>query len=439
MNTAILLRYAIELTMVIPAAVIAILPVYYSRKVKKTFFLGTISLLLAAEIGGGAVLCTSFGITSNAILFPSMIALFIAYHICFDLSLPKKIFCFGNAVFLCGFCTTYNTFLTAPLELKNAAPVYTVSSGLICIGITIIVVAAFARTLFVEFSALFENESLDSAWKTLSLVPIVAAAGMIWMKPISAENVMTGRLRMICLVVLLSVPLISLFLYEILWWLSNRMAEHAELQQSLDMMQMVEKQYQQTRRYLNETSSARHDFRQHILVIEEYLQSGEYDKLKEYIAPIYADVNRSHKVICSNQAVDAVANHYDEVAKSREVMIYWNVKTEETLPVKESDLCAVIGNLVENAILAATALTGDNRLVNVSIGILQEETLVISVDNPYRGTLTFDKNGLPMSNRPAHGIGLRSVRNIVERYKGSMEIETHNQIFKVSILMYAPD
>ena len=171
---------------------------------------------------------------------------------------------------------------------------------------------------------------------------------------------------------------------------------------------MVEKQYQQTRRYLNETSNARHDFRQHILVIEEYLQSGEYDKLKEYIAPIYEDVNRSHKVICSNQAVDAIANHYDEVAKAKDITIYWNIKTSATLPIKESDMCAVIGNLVENAIQAATTLTGDDRIVNVRVGVLQEETLAIAVENAYRGTLTLDKNGLPISNKINHGIGLRS-------------------------------
>lgn len=68
-----------------------------------------------------------------------------------------------------------------------------------------------------------------------------------------------------------------------------------------------------------------------------------------------------------------------------------------------------------------------------------QKTLVIAIENPYRGILTLDKNGLPVTDKPNHGIGLRSVRNIVERYKGSMEIETHNQLFNVSILMYAPD
>ena len=439
MNTSLSLRYFIELCMILPATAISILPVYYSRKIRKSLLFVMLVIMLTAVTAGGAVLCAMFGIRSNTVVFLSMIVFFPAYHFCFDVSLPKKIFCFANATMLCGFATTYTTFLTAPDEIGNTDAVYKVSSGLICLGTALFVCLIFARTLLVKFPELLETESLDSVWKVLMLAPIITALAVIWMKPVSAENVMTGRLRQLCIVILWAIPLIALFLYHIFWWLSKKITETAQLQQSYDLLQMEEKQYQKTLRYLHETSNARHDFRQHIHVIEEYLQAGEYDKLKEYIAPISDSINHSHKVICKNQALDAIANHYDEVAKSQEVTIYWNIKVGETLPIKESDMCAVIGNLIENSVIAANSLTGDDRLVNVRIGILQEETLVISVDNPYRGTLTLDKNGLPMSDRPDHGIGLRSVRNIVERYKGSMEIETHNGIFNVSILMYKPE
>ena len=439
MNVSILLRYVIELAMVLPAAAMAIMPVYYCRKVKTPFLFGAMGLLLAVIIGGSAVICTINRITSNTVILPAMILMFLAYNFCFDLSLSKKLFCFANAVFLCSFSTTYNSILTAPTEVLNSEPVYEVSSGLICLGVTVAVGVLFARTFIVKFPELFENESLDPVWKLLLIAPVVAAVGMVWMKPLDPQNAMAGRLREICIVVLLAVPLISLFLYHILWWLSKKLTEQAEMQRSLDMMQMIEKQYRETRRYLNETSSARHDFRQHILVIEEYLNAGKYDKLKEYIAPICDEVNRSHKVICGNQAVDAIANHYDEIAAEKEVRIYWNIKLGEMLPIKESDICSVLGNLIENAIQAATALTGDSRFVNVCVGIMHEVTLVVSVDNPYRGTHTLDKNGVPVSDKPGHGIGLRSVGKIVEKYGGTMEIETHNQMFKVSILMYKPE
>ena len=97
------------------------------------------------------------------------------------------------------------------------------------------------------------------------------------------------------------------------------------------------------------------------------------------------------------------------------------------------------GNLVENAIRAASKLDGDNRLVSVRIGLMNPKALVISIYNAYRGRIELDKNDLPITNKEGHGIGLRSVQNIVKRYKGSMVIETHNGIFNVSILMYRPE
>ena len=217
------------------------------------------------------------------------------------------------------------------------------------------------------------------------------------------------------------------------------MTETAQLQQGYDLLQMEEKQYRNTRQYLQETSAIRHDFRQHILYINELLKQGNTEKAKEYLSPIIDKVNRTHRVICKNAAVDAIANHYDEIAKSNNVSVSWVIDFNETLPISEADMCAVMGNLVENAIIAVQQLEGDNRVVNVRIGLLTPETLVISIYNAYKGRITLDKNGLPVTEKKNHGIGLRSVRNIVERYGGSMEIETHNQLFNVSILMYEPD
>ncbi|MCR5601438.1 MAG: GHKL domain-containing protein, partial [Ruminococcus sp.] len=202
---------------------------------------------------------------------------------------------------------------------------------------------------------------------------------------------------------------------------------------------MEEKQYRRTRRYLQETSEIRHDFRQHIVYISELLEQGQIEKAKKYLSPIMESVNRTHRIICTNQAVDAIANHYDDIARSINVVVSWSFDLTDKLPIDEADMCAVMGNLVENAIQAAEQLEGDNRLVNVRIGLLPPKTLVISIYNAYKGRLILDKNGLPVTEKKNHGIGLRSVRNIVERYGGTMEIETHNGIFNVSILMYAPD
>ena len=50
-----------------------------------------------------------------------------------------------------------------------------------------------------------------------------------------------------------------------------------------------------------------------------------------------------------------------------------------------------------------------------------------------------NKDGLPVTEKKNHGIGLRSVSNIVKRHDGNMVIQTANRCFDVSIVMYAPD
>ena len=66
----------------------------------------------------GGVLCAMTGITSNTVMFPSMIVFFLAYNFCFDLSVTKKLFCFANAAMICAFSTTYTTFPLRRWSLK---------------------------------------------------------------------------------------------------------------------------------------------------------------------------------------------------------------------------------------------------------------------------------------------------------------------------------
>ena len=137
-----------------------------------------------------------------------------------------------------------------------------------------------------------------------------------------------------------------------------------------------------------------------------------------------------------DQALDAIAAHYDYVAEKNGVKLDWTIDIAEEIPIRRSDLCSVVGNLVENSISAASKCESSDRYVSVKIGMLSPRTLVISIINPYKGKVVHGKNGLPDNNKAQHGIGLRSVANIVDRYGGSMEIETDNHIFNVSIVMY---
>ena len=97
----------------------------------------------------------------------------------------------------------------------------------------------------------------------------------------------------------------------------------------------------------------------------------------------------------------------------------------------------MFGNLIENALTAVKSLPPESRKINVIASMLSQYMTGISIDNPFEGNITFGQNGLPVSPKPAHGIGLVSVKNTVERYNGSMNIKTEEHVFSVDIILYS--
>ena len=269
--------------------------------------------------------------------------------------------------------------------------------------------------------------------------PIVTSVIIIWMNPVNAENVMTGRLRKICIVVLIAIPLVALFLYHLFWWLSKKISENAQLQQSYDLLKMEEKQFAITQQYLQETSELRHNFKHHLLVIQDYAEKGQTAEQLAYIKPLADIVDKPVKSICRNIPLNAICSHYSYKANEQGIHILWGIDLDGKVPISETELCAVIGNLIDNAIHAVSKLNDNDRVIDLRMGMVSPTALAISIKNTYSGTIVMDKNGLPVANKKNHGIGLRSVFNTVERYSGSMVIQTVNQVFDVSIVMYTAD
>lgn len=68
--------------------------------------------------------------------------------------------------------------------------------------------------------------------------------------------------------------------------------------------------------------------------------------------------------------------------------------------------------------------------------MLSDAMLGVSVSNPYTGKIRLGKNGLPHGGKAGHGLGLASVASTVQRYRGTLDIRTENNVFAVDILMY---
>ena len=65
------------------------------------------------------------------------------------------------------------------------------------------------------------------------------------------------------------------------------------------------------------------------------------------------------------------------------------------------------------------------------------QVLILQVSNRYGGKAKRDAKGALLSGKGArHGIGLRSVRRIAEKYHGQMEVVEKGDVFCVEVMAY---
>jgi sensor histidine kinase regulating citrate/malate metabolism len=102
--------------------------------------------------------------------------------------------------------------------------------------------------------------------------------------------------------------------------------------------------------------------------------------------------------------------------------------------VTDEDLCVVLGNLLDNAIAENQhAPPGAERYIQLYIAP-EEGALVIRLKNPLFRPLSV-RGGLPATLKPDavhHGIGLKNVRRICDRYNGELVWNDENRVFEIT-------
>ena len=427
--------FFLELAILFPSAVYALLPVRrYFRMSVPAVCAGAFCLLLGI-VAAGAGLCIRFGWSSNQVLFLVLPLFFAAYAVVVQLSLPKLFFCFFNAAMLSGLCTVLTSNLMAPV-LEDSSP-FDPASGFVCLGLCLLMGILFFRVLVIQLPQLLEREQLNLAWRWLLLIPLSFTVLLVWANPIHPDYVMIGRVRQVSLVLYLMLVAVLLLLYHIFWMVTESLTRNAELHRQNDLLLMERKRMEELRRYMDHTARLRHDFRQHLLVIDQLSREAESQKLQRYVHELCEEANSSGIVRYSaNSSVDAVVSYYAAIARKLGIQTDWNLDLPETLPMPEADYCAMLGNLVENAVYAAGKEQEEQRFLRVTSRLLSPAMLGLTVENSFSGTLNKKENGLPRSAREGHGLGLTSVTSTVKRYNGEMSIKTENGRFSVDILLF---
>ena len=205
------------------------------------------------------------------------------------------------------------------------------------------------------------------------------------------------------------------------------------------MLAMQQTQYQQLTRHIASTREARHDLRQHLNIIDQYLQNGDQEALKDYISQYrkYLPPDTQY-TYCKNYAVNAIVCYYAEEARREQIAFEVDLRIPEKLSVPEPELCAVIGNLLENALDACRDIRKPKPFIHVR---MKEENnqLILAIDNTCVKTPVEQDGRFLSSKHDGFGTGTSSVQNTAERYHGMAQFRCVNGVFYASVLLYGDE
>lgn len=188
-----------------------------------------------------------------------------------------------------------------------------------------------------------------------------------------------------------------------------------------DHMEIQRRGYDALARKMEAGRAYRHDMRHHLRIIEGLAKQGDCDKIIEYTGKMHGSLGELENVAhCKAPEINAVLSEYLSRAERSGCRITESIELPERLPFAEDDVCIVLANAVENAINACDKLPREERYINISAECVDNRRLFISVKNPCADMTEFDENGLPVvdGRSEEHGIGLRSVSRIAEKYNG---------------------
>ena len=430
-----LARYIAEFAMLYPAALLCYLPLSGFLRLRVKTLCPLVGAAVTAFVLLGALVCRHFQWSTNTLLFPMTALCLPLYVKSIRLPLPKALFVFFTASMLTAFSTSLTNCLCAPIELHNSEPVFALSSGLICLAVSLIVLAVFSLLFHRKIHWMLCNVSFTSIWRALFAAPLFLTVVFIWITPWSPSVVLTGRVREIGVVLLISFLGDLFWFYYFVYLTTHKMTEAVELQAQNQLLGMENARYRELREHMDTTRQLRHDFRQHLHVIAGLNEAKKYDKLTAYLAEYEGRLASPHPILCANAALDAIAGYYQHIAESQNTKIFWRLDLPERLPIDEVDLCMMLGNLLENALRAVCALPIEEREVTVISSMISDAMLGLSVENGYVGNIVFGRDGLPVARKRGHGIGLASVAATVKRYNGTLSVTAKDGTFGVNILL----
>lgn len=194
--------------------------------------------------------------------------------------------------------------------------------------------------------------------------------------------------------------------------------------------------YQGLRQEQAQVRALRHDMRNHLSALLGLLERGSWEEAERYLRQLGGSpALTGHRRFCGNETVDVVLASKAAALEEAGLTGEFQVSLPEQMDIPAPELCAMLGNALDNAIEGAAG--AEDRTVRLRARA-DKGLLMLRVENALGRPVKRGPDGAFVTTkgeREAHGFGLAGMEEIARRRGGSLEAKAEGGRFQLTVCL----
>lgn len=309
---------------------------------------------------------------------------------------------------------------------KTSDILESVNECIVSIGILLFVVV-LEKTRAIKKK---EFQIRSSLWLWLISVPVISIVIILLM--LNSTGLGERNIE----IEIAGILVINLAIFYLYGAVQDYYRQKIEKEEFFNRMEIYANQLDIMKNSYQKIKELRHDMRHHLGELKYLANTNEKKQLLAYIEDMERHmINTEEYVSSGNKEIDGTLNYLLQTAKKKLKEVDVSVSIPENLEIHNYLFNVILGNLLENAI--AAAVKTERKYLKIHIK-LKQNVIYIAVENSYNGEVKIKDNKIMTSkkDKKSHGIGLESVKRMVEEMNGMLDIQWKESVFTVNIMFY---
>jgi len=208
--------------------------------------------------------------------------------------------------------------------------------------------------------------------------------------------------------------------------------------EAMTMQNLFDKQYEQYQQSVKNAeliNQRYHDLKHHIDLLRNETDTKKKEMYLNELEKSIKPYDLHYKT--GNHVLDVLLTQKGSQIMDNEINFTCVADGENLAFVSPLDIVSIFGNSLDNAIENVKLIDNkEERIIKLAV-FTQNQLLCIKLENYYSNELKFAEGNLltTKEDKANHGYGIKSIKNIVEKYGGSIKISTDNHWFNFMILL----